>query len=176
LLAPVASGALYHIVQESLTNVRKYAGPQADVQIEEQWSEHGITISICDNGRGAGASLDGHQPGYGLIGMRERVESAQGTLSCGPRIGGGFEVRAFLPCARESKRTGANATAHLPVRGAERSSRYRTWLQDATKPDGSSRCGTTRALDRLDSHARHRLQPLQYLLAAAAGHDQASIA
>ncbi|MCH4209124.1 sensor histidine kinase, partial [Bifidobacterium sp.] len=171
LLAPVASGALYHIVQESLTNVRKYAGPQADVQIEEQWSEHGITISICDNGRGAGASLDGHQPGYGLIGMRERVESAQGTLSCGPRIGGGFEVRAFLPCARESKRTGANATAHLPVRGAERSIDTE-WLKD-TRNLRIQPLRHDQTLDRLDS-PHGTAATLAVSAAAASGQNQAT--
>ncbi|MER7816380.1 sensor histidine kinase, partial [Streptomyces sp. NPDC096153] len=35
--------------------------------------------------------------GYGLSGMRERARSAGGTLSAGPRDGGGFEVAAVLP-------------------------------------------------------------------------------
>jgi signal transduction histidine kinase len=92
-----ASAALYHVVQESLTNIRKYAGPKVKVLISETWVESGVELAISDDGRGAGAALDGHASGYGLIGMRERIEAARGTLSAGPQLSGGFAVRAFVP-------------------------------------------------------------------------------
>ncbi|WP_241216933.1 sensor histidine kinase [Bifidobacterium goeldii] len=99
MLAPASSAAVYHLVQEALTNVRKYAGPNAHVLIDEHWSDSALDITVTDDGRGATASLDGHKPGYGLLGMRERVEAAGGTLEAGPRIGGGFMVHAHLPLA-----------------------------------------------------------------------------
>ena len=96
-LGEQASTASYHVVQEALTNIRKYAGPHVDVYIKESWNNDSFTVTVTDNGRGAAASIDGHTPGYGLLGMRERIESAGGSLQAGPRLGGGFEVMATLP-------------------------------------------------------------------------------
>ena len=96
-LGEQASTASYHMVQEALTNIRKYAGPHVDVYIKESWNNDSFTLTVTDNGRGAAASIDGHTPGYGLLGMREYIESAGGSLQAGPRLGGGFEVMATLP-------------------------------------------------------------------------------
>ena len=96
-LGEQASTASYHVVQEALTNICKYAGPHVDVYIKESWNNDSFTLTVTDNGRGAAASIDGHTPGYGLLGMRERIESAGGSLQAGPRLGGGFEVMATLP-------------------------------------------------------------------------------
>ena len=96
-LGEQASTASYHVVQEALTNIRKYAGPHVDVYIKESWNNGLLTVTVTDNGRGAAASIDGHTPSYGLLGMRERIESAGGSLQAGPRLGGGFEVMATLP-------------------------------------------------------------------------------
>ena len=96
-LSEQASIASYHVVQEALTNIRKYAGPHVDVHIKESWNNGLHTLTITDNGRGAAANIDGHAPGYGLLGMKERIESAGGSLQAGPQLGGGFEVVAILP-------------------------------------------------------------------------------
>ena len=96
-LGEQASIASYHVVQEALTNIRKYAGPHVDVHIKESWNNGLLTLTITDNGRGAAANIDGHAPGYGLLGMKERIESAGGSLQAGPQLGGGFEVVAILP-------------------------------------------------------------------------------
>lgn len=96
-LSEQASIASYHVVQEALTNIRKYAGPHVDVHIEELWNNGLLTVTITDNGHGAAANIDGHTPGYGLLGMKERIESAGGSLQAGPQLGGGFEVVAILP-------------------------------------------------------------------------------
>ena len=96
-LGEQASTASYHVVQEALTNIRKYAGPHVDVHIKELWNNGLLTVTVTDNGHGAAANIDGHTPGYGLLGMRERIESAGGSLQAGPRLGGGFEVMATLP-------------------------------------------------------------------------------
>lgn len=96
-LSGQASIASYHVVQEALTNIRKYAGPHVDVHIEESWNNGLLTLTITDNGHGAAANIDGHTPSYGLLGMKERIESAGGSLQAGPQLGGGFEVMATLP-------------------------------------------------------------------------------
>lgn len=96
-LSEQASIASYHVVQEALTNIRKYAGPHVDAHIKESWNNGLLTLTITDNGRGAAANIDGHAPGYGLLGIKERIESAGGSLQAGPQLGGGFEVMATLP-------------------------------------------------------------------------------
>ena len=78
-LGEQASIASYHVVQEALTNIRKYAGPHVDVHIKESWNNGLLTLTVTDNGRGAAANIDGHTPGYGLLGMKERIESAGGS-------------------------------------------------------------------------------------------------
>lgn len=99
LLSPAADTALYRLVQEALSNARRHAGPGAKVTIDERWTGDGLSITVSDDGRGAAASADGHQPGYGLIGMRERVTAVGGTLEAGPGPDGGFRVAATLPYA-----------------------------------------------------------------------------
>jgi signal transduction histidine kinase len=87
--------AAYRVVQESLTNVIKHAGPGASATVVVAQHDHRLRISVCDNGIGARSVDDGR--GHGLHGMRERVAVHGGTLTAGPRPGGGFEVVATLP-------------------------------------------------------------------------------
>ena len=54
-----------------------------------------MTIEVVDDGRGIG-SLPGAD-GFGIVGMRERVGAVGGTVTTGPRAGGGWRVRANLP-------------------------------------------------------------------------------
>ncbi|MFC0126097.1 sensor histidine kinase [Bifidobacterium apri] len=96
-LSETASTAMYRMVQEALTNVRKYGGPDVHVNIEETWSGTGLTVRVTDDGRGASAAADGHKPGFGLQGMRERITMAGGSVQAGPRLSGGFEVMASVP-------------------------------------------------------------------------------
>jgi signal transduction histidine kinase len=89
--------AAYRIVQESLTNTRKHAGPAASAQVTLRYCEDALVLSITDDGRGAATSADG--AGHGMTGMRERVALYGGTLQAGPRPGGGYQVTARLPMA-----------------------------------------------------------------------------
>lgn len=85
----------YRIVQESLTNVLKHAGPAARARVTLAYTADSIEIEVADDGRGAAAGPDGR--GHGLQGMHERVALHGGRLSAEPRPGGGFVVRASLP-------------------------------------------------------------------------------
>jgi signal transduction histidine kinase len=84
----------YRVVQESLSNVRKHAGPSATAHVSVL-VDHDVLITVEDDGRGAAALDDGQ--GHGLQGMRERVAIHEGELEAGPRSGGGFRVHARLP-------------------------------------------------------------------------------
>ncbi|WP_449349267.1 sensor histidine kinase [Streptomyces shaanxiensis] len=86
--------AVYRIVQESLTNAARHAGP-AKVRVELAYGEDDVTIRVEDDG--AACPDRPPQPGHGLTGMRERVTALGGTLSAGPRDEGGFAVCAHLP-------------------------------------------------------------------------------
>ncbi|MCW2576105.1 MAG: Two component integral rane signal transduction histidine kinase, partial [Modestobacter sp.] len=95
--------AAYRIVQESLTNVLKHAGPAGRAWVRVQWRPDALEIAVLDDGRGAAAALsevDGPVPagpGHGLLGMRERAQLHGGRLTAAPRHGGGFGVHAVLP-------------------------------------------------------------------------------
>lgn len=98
---PLAAGpqlAAYRIVQESLTNVLKHAGPASRAWVRLQWRPDALELSVLDDGRGASAAMvDSDGDGQGLRGMRERAQLHRGRLEAGPRHGGGFGVHAALP-------------------------------------------------------------------------------
>ncbi|MEU8324734.1 histidine kinase [Nonomuraea sp. NPDC048881] len=84
--------AVYRIVQEALTNVRKHAGVR-NVRLYLRWTARELVVEIADEG--GGPRRDGG--GYGLTGMRERATAYGGTLTVGPGQDGGFLVRAVFP-------------------------------------------------------------------------------
>jgi len=90
----------YRCVQEGLTNVVKHAGPSAVAKVGLQWHQRGLSITVEDNGRGAGAlSADGS--GQGLRGMCERVALYDGEAKAGAKPGGGFQVSVFIPYSED---------------------------------------------------------------------------
>jgi signal transduction histidine kinase len=94
-LPPSAALTAYRVVQESLTNARKHGGPIVTATVTLRFCEDGVAITVTDDGKGTAVPADGR--GHGLIGMRERVELFGGTVSAGPRPGGGYRVAATLP-------------------------------------------------------------------------------
>lgn len=94
--------AAYRVVQESLTNVIKHAGPGARAAVEVEVTPQVLRITVRDNGFGA-VAVDDHR-GHGLHGMRERVAVHSGQLTAGPGPAGGFEVLATLPLSEEKQR------------------------------------------------------------------------
>jgi signal transduction histidine kinase len=86
----------YRIVQEGLTNALKHAGPGARTSVLLDYGREMLTVVVTDDGRGAGLA-PGSDPGHGLIGMRQRASISGGTVSAGPKTGGGYEVIAKLP-------------------------------------------------------------------------------
>lgn len=94
-LPPGTGLTVFRIAQESLTNVLKHGGPDVTVTVVLQWRPASLTLEVTDDGRGAAATSDG--AGQGVVGMRERAAMLGGSLSVGPRPGGGYRVRAEIP-------------------------------------------------------------------------------
>ena len=88
--------AAYRIVQESLTNIAKHAGP-ASAEVVLRATSNELVVSVIDDGRGAAAPQSTAGGGRGIIGMRERVHVLGGHLAAGPRPGGGYAVEAHIP-------------------------------------------------------------------------------
>jgi signal transduction histidine kinase len=95
LPAPVDFAA-FRIVQEALTNITRHAG-DAHATVRVMYGSSDLVVQIDDDGRGGGAISGG---GNGIPGMRERATALGGRLEAGPRVGGGFRVRATLPLTR----------------------------------------------------------------------------
>jgi signal transduction histidine kinase len=88
----------YRILQEALTNVLRHAGPEASATVHIGYRPTELCLEVLDDGTGAGPGAQtGDGAGHGLAGMRERAAALGGTVSAGPRDGGGFAVRASLP-------------------------------------------------------------------------------
>lgn len=98
-LPPAVDLAAYRIVQESLTNVIKHAGPAATATVSLRHARAGLEIEITDTGLGPGPATMTGGDGHGLIGMRERAASVGGSLESGPGPEGGYRVFAVLPAA-----------------------------------------------------------------------------
>ncbi|MFF5039609.1 sensor histidine kinase [Streptomyces nigra] len=87
--------AAYRVIQEALTNVQKHAGPGARAEVSVVRVGPNVEVTVLDDGSGQDDGTAGG--GHGLLGMRERVSALRGTLTTGPRYGGGFRVHAILP-------------------------------------------------------------------------------
>jgi two component sensor kinase len=85
----------FRVVQESVTNFLKHAGPTAHATATITCEPEAVDIRVTDDGVGVQAPSEGR--GSGVRGMRERVAAMGGTFKAGPRTGGGYEVRARLP-------------------------------------------------------------------------------
>jgi signal transduction histidine kinase len=130
--------AAFRIVQESLTNVTRHAGPAASATVLVRYGPDDLTVQVDDDGRGAAAgkgseaapgrrSTDSDRqvrrsgrPGRGLLGMRERVAALGGELAAGPRPGGGFRMQARFPSTARKGATSDQAGAVRGTQGAPR--------------------------------------------------------
>ena len=88
--------AAFRVVQESVTNFLKHAGPTAEATVHVDISPKLVTIEVVDDGLGVQAT-SAVRSGSGVPGMQERVLAMGGTFSAGPRSGGGYRVHAEIP-------------------------------------------------------------------------------
>ncbi|WP_433324740.1 sensor histidine kinase [Spirillospora sp. CA-294931] len=85
--------ALYHAAQESLTNATRHAAA-GRVTVEVSLGRREARLVVADDGRGFGSDAD---EGFGMRGMRERLELVGGTLRIESAPGAGTRVTAVVP-------------------------------------------------------------------------------
>lgn len=96
----------YRLVQEALANVVRHA-PGAPTQVsvtQDGAGDEARLVVLVVNGTSpepTSQPLETHGTGHGIIGMRERVRLAGGTLDVGPLPDGGFRMAAQLPLTRK---------------------------------------------------------------------------
>ncbi|MDG6103240.1 sensor histidine kinase [Dactylosporangium aurantiacum] len=96
-LPPGPDLCAYRVVQESLTNVLKHAGP-ATARVHVEHGDRTLTVRVTDDGAGRPPQRGHRSPtAHGILGMRERAELYGGVLTAGPAAGGGFAVELRLP-------------------------------------------------------------------------------
>jgi signal transduction histidine kinase len=83
----------YRIVQEGLTNAVKHAHASR-VDVKVSYAPDAVQLEVRDDGAGA---ADGSDPGFGLVGIRERVKIYGGEMSAGRSPEGGFVLTTRLP-------------------------------------------------------------------------------
>ncbi|MGK8557087.1 sensor histidine kinase [Nocardia gipuzkoensis] len=98
-IAPEVSLGVHRIVQESLTNTLRHAGPHPKAWVRVRRTDSDVLIDVTDSG---GVPL--HEPatriegsGLGLVGMRERVAVLGGSMEAGPDADGAWRVHASIP-------------------------------------------------------------------------------
>ena len=94
-LPPLAADTelvIYRVAQEALTNAARHANADTvELSLGRQGSS--VLLRVADNGRG----MRGHTEGSGIRGMRERAVLVGGTVTIGPRLDGGTELRLQVP-------------------------------------------------------------------------------
>ncbi len=89
---------IYRMVQESLTNIGKYAEASEATIVLKNYENHAV-VEVADNGKGFDPQRI-RPSTHGLAGMRHRVEAARGKLTISSTPGRGTRVSAMLPIAK----------------------------------------------------------------------------
>lgn len=95
-LPPEAATALYRVLQEALTNVARHARASR-VSVRLGASRGELVLRVSDDGQGITAAQLDSPDSFGIIGMRERVRAAGGSMDIRPGARGGTEVSVRLP-------------------------------------------------------------------------------
>ncbi|MBF9133622.1 two-component sensor histidine kinase [Plantactinospora sp. S1510] len=100
VVPPMVGRAIVRVVQEALTNATRHA-PGAAVTVSLTHSRDRTSVRVLNDPPPAGPLPGPRTTGSGLVGLRERVRLAGGSLRAGPK-GQGFEVLAELPHTTET--------------------------------------------------------------------------
>ncbi|MEV6432416.1 sensor histidine kinase [Nocardia sp. NPDC051463] len=99
-IPPEVSLGVHRIVQESLTNTLRHAGPHPKAWVRVLRRESDVLIEVTDSGGSPVQELNGNAikgGGMGLAGMRERMAVLGGTLETGRTTDGAWRVCATIP-------------------------------------------------------------------------------
>ena len=97
-LSVEAQTCLLRVTQEALTNVRRHARA-GRVDVTLAYEEAGVSLTIRDDGNGFDPLAPrpaGREGGFGLIGMRERCQLANGVFTLESAPGQGTVIHVFL--------------------------------------------------------------------------------
>lgn len=96
VLSTAVEHALFRAAQEGMTNTRKHARATHAQVVLDFRSPQRVRLELSDNGIGAG--VESREPaGFGLIGLRERIELLGGRVESGSRAGGGYSLSVEMP-------------------------------------------------------------------------------
>ena len=95
-LSPELRVALFRCAQEALTNIRKHA-QATKALVRVRVGERDVELTVLDNGVGAHSMSEGHEPGFGLLGMRERLALLNGEATARPEPDRGWRVEVRAP-------------------------------------------------------------------------------
>ncbi len=100
-MSPQLEATLFRVIQEAINNIVKHARAR-NVIISMDFKKHAIGVRIQDDGRGfdvqEAINAKDRPRGLGLLGMKERVELANGKLTIQSHPGGnGTEINIEIP-------------------------------------------------------------------------------
>jgi signal transduction histidine kinase len=115
-LDPLIETVLFRVAQESLYNVSRHSdAKQAKVGLRFEGDR--VVLQISDQGRGFDPTENFHPPrGWGLAGMRERVESISGKFNLQSAQGQGTIVEAIIPLTQTKDKELGNGDNHIITR------------------------------------------------------------
>lgn len=100
-LAPEVETSVHRVVQEALTNVRRHAfGADVAVRLGLERGTYGrqLRVEVRNTAPTVRSTAPtGGRGGFGLVGLRERVEAVEGFLTNGRTPDGGWHVSATFP-------------------------------------------------------------------------------
>jgi signal transduction histidine kinase len=123
-LTPDIEVTLMRVAQEALTNCRKYAQAR-QVTLTLSYMNNLVALNVQDDGVGFDPAephpdfSDQSTGGFGIMGMRERVEQLRGTLLVESAFGEGTTLMVAIPVAQDKRSIGStrSASRSAPLRG-----------------------------------------------------------
>ncbi len=103
-LASEIEDTVYRLVQEALNNAVQH-GETNRARVDVSESDRTLRVRVSDEGRGFDPNAD--SDGFGLVGMRERITLAGGTLELQSAPGKGTTITAELPARYRDEGGGA---------------------------------------------------------------------
>jgi len=98
------STSAYRVVMEALTNIRRHAVGARVADVWVRRTPDWLLVRVANDGAPPKAAMPREAPGYGLVGLTERVRAVGGRITAGPGIDGGWVVDAALPLDQEVTR------------------------------------------------------------------------
>jgi signal transduction histidine kinase len=97
------STSAYRVVMEALTNIRQHASAARVADIWVRRTPDWLLVRVANDGQPPKAATPRERPGYGLVGLTERVRAVGGRITAGPGIEGGWVVDAAFPLSSKAE-------------------------------------------------------------------------